>query len=207
MLDIKGCIITIDAMGCQKTIAQQIIDQEGDYAFSLKGNHGNLLESVEEVFNKIAKQSYYENMNVDYYETKNVDHGRIEYRRHWITNEIDQIYKANEWKGLNSIGMVESERHVNGKISIERRYCISSLDNQAKRFADTVRAHWVLDVAFREDESRIRKGYSSENLSAVRHIAANLLRNEKTAKIGVKNKRLLAGWDNEYLYSVLNGLT
>ena len=215
VLEIKGCIITIDAMGCQKTIAEQIIDQEGDYAFSLKGNHGNLLESVEEVFKKIGKQCYYENMNVDYYETKDSDHGRIEYRRHWITNEIDQICKANEWKGLNSIGMVESERHVNGKISIERRYYISSLDNQAKRFANAVRAHWgiensvhwVLDVAFREDESRARKGYSSENLSAVRHIAANLLRNEKTAKIGVKNKRLLAGWDNEYLYRVLNGLT
>ena len=145
VLDIKGCIITIDAMGCQKTIAEQIIDQEGDYAFSRKGNHGNLLESVEEVFNKIGKQCYYENMNVDYYETKDSDHGRIEYRRHWITNEIDQICKANEWKGLNSIGMVESERHVSGKISIERRYYISSLDNQAKRFANAVRAHWGIE--------------------------------------------------------------
>ena len=214
VLDIKGCIVTIDAMGCQKAIARQIIDQEGDYAFSLKGNHGKLLESVESVFNKIEKQSYYENFNVDYYETKDSNHGRIEYRRHWITNEIEQIYKANEWEGLKSIGMVESERHANGKITKERRYYILSLDNKAKRFSEAVRAHWgiensvhwVLDVAFREDESRARKGYSAENLSAVRHLATNLLRNEKTVKVGIKNKRLLAGWDNNYLYKVLNGL-
>ena len=213
MLEIKGCIVTIDAMGCQKTIAEQIIDQKGDYVLALKGNHGNLLDSVEKVFNKIENQPYFENFNVDYYETKDVNHGRVEYRRHCITTEMDQIYKADEWKGLNTIGMVESERHADSKITIERRYYILSLDNDAKRFAKAVRAHWgiensvhwVLDVAFREDDSRTRKGYSAENLSVVRHIAANLLRHEKTAKVGVKNKRLLAGWDNDYLCKVLNG--
>ncbi|MCP4412781.1 MAG: ISAs1 family transposase [Gammaproteobacteria bacterium] len=154
-------------------------------------------------------------MSVDYYETKDVNHGRVQYRRHCVTNEIEQIDKAKEWKGLKTIGMVESERHVDAKITIERRYYISSLDNNAKRFAEAVRAHWgiensvhwVLDVAFREDDSRARKGYSSENLSVVRHLAANLLRKEKTAKVGVKNKRLLAAWDSDYLYRVLNGLT
>lgn len=215
VLDIKGCIVTIDAMGCQKTIAQQIIDQGGDYGFSLKGNHGNLLDSVEKVFAKIEKQSYYENLNVDYYETKDITRGRVEYRRYWTTNEIDQIDNADEWKGLKTIGMVESEFHADGKITTDRRYYILSLDNQAKCFAGAVRAHWgiensvhwVLDVAFREDDSRTRKGYSAENLSVVRHVAANLLRNEKTAKVGVKNKRLLAGWDNDYLYRLLHGLT
>jgi len=215
MLDIKDCIVTIDAMGCQKTIAKQIICQGGDYVLALKGNHGNLLKSVEKAFNKIEKQPYFENMSVDYYETKDVNHGRVEYRRHCVTNEIEQIDKTKEWKGLKTIGMVESERHVDAKITIERRYYISSLDNNAKRFAEAVRAHWgiensvhwVLDVAFREDDSRARKGYSSENLSVVRHLAANLLRKEKTAKVGVKNKRLLAAWDSDYLYRVLNGLT
>ena len=215
MLDIKGCIVTIDAMGCQKTIARQIIGQGGDYVLALKRNHSNLLCNVKDAFNKIENQAYYENLNVDYYETKNVGHGRVEYRRHWTTNEIEQIDKAKKWKGLQAVGMVESERHVEGKITIERRYYILSLENNAKRFAGAVRAHWgiensvhwVLDVAFREDDARTRKGYSSENLSVVRHLAANLLRNEQTVKVGVKNKRLLAGWDNDYLYKVLNGLT
>lgn len=213
MFEIKGCIVTIDAMGCQKTIAGQIIDQEGDYALALKGNHGNLLDSVEKVFNKIENEPYYGNFNVDYYETKDVNHGRVEYRRHCITTELDQIYEADKWKGVKTIGMVESERHADGKITIERRYYILSLNNDAKLFAKAVRAHWgiensvhwVLDVAFREDDSRTRKGYSAENLSVVRHIAANLLRHEKTAKVGVRNKRLLAGWDNDYLCRVLNG--
>ncbi len=120
-------------------------------------------------------------------------------------------------KSLNLIAALSvphSFKLVDAKITIERRYYISSLDNNAKRFAEAVRAHWgiensvhwVLDVAFREDDSRTRKGYSSENLSVVRHLAANLLRQEKTAKVGVKNKRLLAAWDSDYLYRVLNGL-
>ena len=110
--------------------------------------------------------------------------------------------------------MVESERHVNGEVTIEHRYYIASIENDAELFAEAVRAHWgiensvhgVLDVAFREDDSRVRKGYSSENLSVIRHIALNLLRQEKTAKVGFKNKRLMAGWDDNYLCKVLKGL-
>ena len=145
MLDIKGCIVTIDAMGCQKTIARQIIGQGGDYVLALKRNHSNLLCNVKDAFNKIENQAYYENLNVDYYETKNVGHGRVEYRRHWTTNEIEQIDKAKKWKGLQAVGMVESERHVEGKITIERRYYILSLENNAKRFAGAVRAHWGIE--------------------------------------------------------------
>ncbi len=212
-LEVSGCIVTIDAMGCQKAIAKQIINQEGDYVLALKGNQGNLLDSVEAFFTK-ADEDLYEGLPVEYYETEDKNHGRIEYRRHWTTNKIDEIYKHKAWKGFNIVGMVESERHVNGEVAIEHRYYIASIKNDAKLFAEAVRAHWgiensvhwVLDVVFREDDSRVRKGYSSENLSVIRHIALNLLRQEKTAKVGFKNKRLMAGWDNNYLCKVLKGL-
>jgi predicted transposase YbfD/YdcC len=212
-LEVKGCIVTIDAMGCQKNIAKQIVKQEGDYVLALKGNQGNLLKDVEHFFTEADKNSY-AGIPIDYYETKDVNHGRIEYRRHWTSDKIEEIDKKEIWKGLNIVGMIESERHVKGEITIEHRYYISSIKNDAKCFAQAVRAHWgiensvhwVLDIAFREDESRVRKGYAAENLSVVRHIALNLLRQEKTAKVGVKNKRLMAGWDNDYLCKVLQGM-
>ncbi len=214
VLDVKGCIVTIDAMGCQKEIAKQIVKQEGDYVLALKGNQGNLLKDVEHFFTEADKNSYV-GIPIDYYETKDVNHGRIEFRRHWTTDKTDEIDKKETWEGLNIIGMVESERHVKGEITIEHRYYISSIENDAKCFAEAVRAHWgiensvhwVLDMAFREDESRVRKKYAPENLSVVRHIALNLLRQEKTAKVGIKNKRLMAGWNNDYLCNVLKGLT
>ena len=212
-LDIRGCIVTIDAMGCQKGIAKQIVKGEGDYVLALKGNQGNLLNNVEQFFTEADNNSY-AGLPIDYYETKDENHGRIEYRRHWTTDKIDEIDKNKEWERLKIIGMVESERHVNGEVTIEHRYYIGSIENNAKRFAEAVRAHWgiensvhwVLDVAFREDDSRVRKGHSSENLSVIRHIALNLLRQEKTAKVGFKNKRLMAAWDNNYLCKVLKGL-
>lgn len=212
VLDISGCIVTIDAMGCQKKIAAKIIEKEADYILALKGNQGNFAKDVEKYFTE-ADNNDYRGMSVDFYETKDVNHGRIEYRRYWITDSIDKIKGIQSWQGLNTVAMVESERHIDDDVSIEHRYYISSIDINAKLFGQAVRAHWgiensvhwVLDIAFREDDSRVRTGNAAENLATTRHIALNLLKNEKTAKIGVKNKRLKAGWDHSYLAKLLTG--
>jgi len=209
-LEINECIVTIDAMGCQRDIASKIIDEGADYVLALKGNQGNLYEDVKLYFEWAIKDGFKE-ISYDFYETIDGDHGRIETRRYWITSEIEWIHDKGKWKGLKSIGMVESIRCIGEKTSVEVRYYISSLKSDAKVFAKAVRSHWgienslhwVLDIAFREDESRIRKAHGPENFSVLRHIALNLLKQEKTVKVGIKSKRLKAGWDNDYLVKIL----
>ncbi len=213
LLDIKGCIVTADAMSCQRKITKQIVDQGGDYAIAVKLNQEKLYNGLKKHFSE-ASGSCLTSSNYDYHETKERNHGRTEIRRCWVTNTFTDRKFKEKFAGLTTIAVVESERHLNEKITTECRYYISSLaDVNAAKFLDVVRqhwsienkVHWVLDIAFREDESRIREGHSAENMALLRHIALNLLKQEKSAKVGTETKRLKAGWDNNYLAKVLFG--
>lgn len=211
LLRVEGCIVTLDAMGCQRELAQQIVDKGGDYVISLKGNQETLLAEVERLFNE-AREEGFETVPYAYEETLEKDHGRLERRRYWVTARIDSVKRAARWACLNSVGMVEAERTVKGVTSTEVRYFISSLPgDDAKKFGAAVRRHWevenslhwVLDVAFREDESRIRKDNAPENVAMLRHVALNLLKADKTTKAGVQTRRKKAGWDENYLARLL----
>lgn len=210
LLEIHGCIVTIDAMGCQKEIAGSILEKKADYVLALKGNQGNLHEDVT-LFLENAKKTNFKEVKHKHISTLDKGHGRIEPRKYWITDEVDWLNERHQWPGLRSIGMVESTRQIKNKITTETRYYISSLPANVTRFSNAVRGHWgienslhwCLDIAFREDDSRVRKDHSPENLAVLRHIAINLLKNEKTSKVGIKAKRGKAGWNNAYLEKVL----
>ena len=212
VLDLHGCIVTIDAMGTQKHIAEQIIEQGGDYVLALKGNQGNLFEDVQQIFEWAQSQAF-KDIEHDFYERIEAGHGRIEKRRCWSLGHVEWLVDADKWAQFNSIAMVESIRRCDGQTTREVRYYISSLAADAQRLAEASRTHWsienplhwVLDVAFHEDECRIRSGHAPENFTLLRHLALSALNQEKTAKIGVKNKRLRAGWDDDYLLKVLAG--
>jgi predicted transposase YbfD/YdcC len=209
-LMLRGCIVTIDAMGCQKAIAEKIVDQGGDYVLALKGNQGTLAEQVEEAFIDADARDY-EGVQSDYFETVERGHGRCETRRYWTLAELDGIERKEQWKKLDVVGMVQSIREQDGHTSSEYRYYIASIGNDAQRFAKAVRGHWgvendlhwSLDISFREDESRIREPQAAENFTVLRHIALARLKNEKTLKRGIKTKRLKAGWDERYRAKLL----
>ena len=204
-LDLNGCIVTIDAIGCQQDIAAQIIDQGGDYVLAVKANQGSLFTEVHQCFADIEAEG------MRFYETEAQGHGREETRWYWMTETLPWPLRRSQWKGLRSMGVVEASRTVDEKYSVERRYYISSLPADAERLAEAVRGHWhienqvhwVLDVAFREDQSRIRMGHAAENMAVVRRIALNLLKHDTSVKLGVLNKRLKAGWDEDYLLKIL----
>ena len=212
VLELSGCIVSIDAMGCQKKIAEKIIEKDADYILALKGNQSILHEEIKTFFEE-SIQSGFEGIQFNFFENINKNHSREEIRRHYVTSDIDFLSGQSDWEGLQTIGMVESEVHFNGTFRYERRYYISSLKDDAKCFADAVRRHWeienslhwVLDVAFREDDCRKRNAYAAENFAIIRHIALNLLRKEKSLKVGIKGRRKKAGWDNDYLLKVLDG--
>ena len=212
LLELKGCIVTIDAMGCQKDIAQAIRESDADYVLALKANHKRFYNDVRLFLDaSIEVLGSNKDASFDYHETLDADQGRIEIRRYWMSHDIGWLDQKEQWRDLQTRGIAESERHIGDKVTIERRYFISSLDNSAERFGNAVRKHWgiennlhwVLDVAFREDESRVRKDCAPENMAMLRHIALNLLKQETSLKRGVKTKRLKAGWDDNYLFKVL----
>jgi predicted transposase YbfD/YdcC len=214
LLMLKGCIVTIDAMGCQTAIARTIIDREADYVLALKENRETLYHEVVHLFAD-AEETGGADYEMDHAQTVDGGHGRVEIRRYRTISDpvtLAHLDPDREWAGLRSIGMVEAERREKDKISRERRYYLTSLGHAAT-FGRAVRAHWgienglhwVLDIAFREDEGRARQGASAANLVVLRHIALNLLKNEQTAKVGIKNKRLKAGWDERYLLKVIAG--
>jgi predicted transposase YbfD/YdcC len=213
VLSLRGCIVTIDAIGCQKEIVKLIAGQEADYVITLKKNQGSLYKRVESLFSE-ALRSKYQGFTHNSFRRSQESHGREETRYCVMLSNIqNQIDPKGEWQNLQSIGRADVMRTVKGKTKIETRYFISSLPNNAKLLADSVRQHWgienslhwVLDVAFREDDSRIRKDNAPQNFAVLRHIAHSLLQQNKSVKTGIKNKRLKAGWDNEYLASVLFG--
>ena len=215
LLELNGCIVTLDALGCQTQIAQTIIDRGADYVLRLKGNQGTLYAEVQELF-AYADSCDFRDIAHDFQKTINGGHGRIEIRKHWMISEpefLAYLDPEGHWKDLSSIGRVEAERRNGEQVERETRYYIASLAGDAEEFGSAVRAHWgienqvhwILDIAFREDESRIRTGHGAQNFAVLRHIALNLLKQEQTAKCGTQTKRLKAGWDTEYLRKVLTG--
>lgn len=210
MLVIKGCIITIDAMGTQKAIAKKIIEKEADYTLALKGNQGSLHEDVKYYFSNTSDEELSQ-PPFSYHKTIQKDHGRIEQREYWVTDDIDWLPMKSEWDNLQTICMMKSKRTIKDKTTSETWYFISSLPADAKTAGEVIRSHWgienslhwTLDMAFREDESRKRTEHSAENFAILRHITLNLLKQEKTCKRSIAGKRLLAGWDVSYLEKVL----
>ena len=213
MLDIAGSVVTIDAMGCQKAIAEKIVGQDGHYVLQVKGNQATLHDRLQGTFDELTSGSLPQ-VPYSFHEEVNKGHGRVETRRIWTTEWIDWYPARSDWAGLKTFVCVESVRTVDGDISTARRYYISDLGGQdAKTMLQYVRGHWgienklhwSLDVSFREDDLRNRVGHSAENFSRMRRLALNLLRQDKSCKAGVNGKRLKACLEQNYLLKVLAG--
>jgi len=221
VLELGGCIVTLDAMGCQKKIAREIIEADADYVLALKGNQETVHQEVKDFLDETLAETQKPRprgarlspaaASLATLETVEKDHGRLETRRYYQSTELAWFADLAQWEGLKSVGMVESTRELNGKASVERRYYLSSLPLNIELFARAVRGHWgvenklhwVMDVCFREDQSRARAGYAAENLATLRRLALNLLKREKTKKRGIRGKQLNAGWDHAYLLRLL----
>jgi predicted transposase YbfD/YdcC len=212
LLDVKGCIVTLDAMGCQTAIAQQIIDQRGDYVLGLKDNQPLLHEAVADYFT-LARSNHFKQVRHDYLEEIDKAHGRLEVRRYWICEDLNTLPNPERWAGLRSIGLVERACLSAGKNSLEQRYFINSIAADAKLFAHAVRSHWGienrlhwrLDVVMREDDSRVRKDNSPTVLAMVRQLSLNLFE-KAPSKLSLKQKRFKAALSDDFREKVVFGL-
>jgi predicted transposase YbfD/YdcC len=211
LLDLKGCIVTVDALNTQKEIAHEVREQGADYVMALKENHPTLCNEVRGIFEAVREADNAED-SISTTESVETNHGRTETRRCWSVEAPNWITGFDQWRDLQSLILVEATREIKEQCATELRYYLSSLAPDAVRGAQAVREHWgvenslhwVLDVAFREDESRVRVGNAPENLALVRKLTHNLLQQEKTLKRGVKTKRFLAALDEAYLLKILN---
>jgi predicted transposase YbfD/YdcC len=221
VLELAGCIVTVDAMGCQKGIAQEIIEADADYVLALKGNQETVHEEVKSYLDDaivrqaqipVRKAKVKPIPELAYTQTVEKDHGRLEIRRHWQSGRLDWFADRSQWEGLRSVGVVESVRQVGSEEpTVERRYYLSSLAVDVQKFAQAVRGHWsvenslhwCLDVQMGEDQSRARTGHAAENLATLRRLVLNLLKRDKTKKRGLKGKQLNASWDHDYLLRLL----
>lgn len=210
ILELSGCLVTIDAMGTQREIARQIIDEKGDYVLALKSNHPTLYDDVRTFFEE-AQAKQYQGIDHDFFEHTDGSHGRIEVRRCWAVGDIAWLRHQDRWAGLRSIVKVEARRIVGDEESLEQRYYITSRAPRAQALFEAVRGHWgienqvhwVLDVSFGEDQSRIRKDHGAVNMSLLRRLTVNLIRQDESIDGSLKGKRKRAGWDNRYLETVL----
>jgi predicted transposase YbfD/YdcC len=204
-LELSGTVVTIDAIGCQRSLARQIVDKQADYVLAVKENQGHLLQDMKDSFRMLAADAVAEEIDCG--------HGRVERRRCAVLDDLTLLEQASEWAGLRSLVRIEAERFhkASGEVERETRYYISSLVADAARLNRTIRQHWaienklhwVLDVAFGEDHSRKRAGHAAQNFSLLNRIALNLLKQDRQSKRGIKGKRLNAAWNPDYLLKLL----
>lgn len=213
LLDLDGAVVSIDALGCNANIAQKILDAKGRYVLQVKDNQPTLHAKIRATLDEAILDGF-SDMSHDHHRQTEGDHGRIETREVWVTWDVNLLGElARQWPGLKSLAVIERTREVNGTTSVERHYYITALDRRTKaaKVAKFLRGHWSvennlhwqLDVSFGEDDRRIRKGHGAENFSRLCRVALNLLKADKTAKVGIKGRRKCCGWDDQYLLTVL----
>jgi len=210
-LELAGCVVTVDAMGCQKQVAQEIHEADADYVLALKGNQGTVHAEVQ-AFLDDAQRRGFAGVAHQFVETVEKDHGRVETRRYWITDQIGWFVGKADWEALRSVGMVEAVREVDSRVTTERRYYLTSLPAEAGRFAAAVRGHWeiencvhwVLDVQLGEDRCAVRNPNAAQNLATLRALCLNQLRRDRQVRLGIRSKQKAAGWNPPYLASLLN---
>jgi predicted transposase YbfD/YdcC len=212
-LDISGCVVTLDALNTQTAIAKQIVGANADYILAVKKNQGTLYEDLEMLFDGF-EENHYQSVSYQTAKRTNDGHDRQEYRQVWVVTDPEYLVylrKGTQWAKLTSLVKLTAVRVTDTKTEITTRYFISSWQTSAQSFLNAIREHWqienglhwVLDIAFREDESRIRKDHAPQNMAVLRHLALNLLKRDTSVKVGIAAKRKMAGWDNHYLLHVL----